>query len=63
MKKLKVLAVGLVLSLTGAVYAFSGAPTTPDSCAVKRDGSSCCKPNAVCCKGGDGACCKARRKA
>ncbi len=36
MKKLKVLAVGLVLSLTGAVYAFSGAPTTPDSCAVKR---------------------------
>ncbi len=41
MKKLKVLAVGMVLSLTGAVYAFSGAQITSDSCPMKRDAGSC----------------------
>ncbi len=61
MKKLKVLAIGLVLSLTGAVYAFSGAGNTPDSCPMKMDGSSCCKSDSSCCKGGDGACCKTKR--
>lgn len=55
MKKLKVLAISLVLSLTGAVYAFSGLQSTSDSCAISKDGN-CCKAEASCCKGGEGFC-------
>ncbi len=62
MNKLKVLAIGLVLSLTGAVYAFSGLQSASDSCAISKDGN-CCKAKASCCKGGEGFCCKFKKNA
>ena len=49
MKKLKLLAFGMVLSLTGAVYAFSGAAVS-DSCPMK-DSDCCKKAQRDCCKG------------
>ncbi len=60
MKKIKVLAMGLILGLTGVVYAVSNSQSAADSCAIKKDGSGCCKPNTSCCKDGNGSCCKAK---
>jgi hypothetical protein len=60
MKKINVLAIGLMLGLTGVVYAVGNSQSATDSCAIKKDGSSCCKPNASCCKDGNGSCCKAK---
>lgn len=53
MKKLKVLAVGMVLTLTGAIYAFSGAQAATDSCPMGggSDVADCCKKAVMdCCK-------------
>ncbi len=52
MKKLKLLAVGMVLTLTGAVYAFTGAQATTESCPMGGSGDAdCCKKAVMdCCK-------------
>lgn len=52
MKKLKLLAVGMVLTLTGAVYALSGAQAASDSCPMGGGGDAdCCKKAVMdCCK-------------
>jgi hypothetical protein len=52
MKKLKLLAVGMVLTLTGAVYAFTGAQAATDSCPMGGgDVADCCKKAVMdCCK-------------
>ncbi len=53
MKKIKLLAVGAVLTLTGAVYAFSGAQAATDSCLMGGSGdvADCCKKAVMdCCK-------------
>jgi len=50
MKKLKLLVVGMVLTLTGAAYAFSGAQASSDSCPM-GGGADCCKKAQMdCCK-------------
>lgn len=59
MKKIKILAVGLVLTLTGAVYAVTSSQVPADTCAFSKNGS-CCKPDAACCK--DGSCPMCRGK-
>jgi hypothetical protein len=60
MKKMKILAVGLMLTLTGAVYAFTSTQASSDTCALSRSGS-CCKPDAACCKDGSCPMCKGKK--
>lgn len=43
MKKIKILAVGLVLALSGVVYAFSGSESASDSCPLVQMGCPFCK--------------------
>ncbi len=51
MNKLKFLVVGTVLTLTGAVFAFSGAQTATDSCPMGGGDADCCKKAVMdCCK-------------
>lgn len=60
MKKMKILAIGLMLTLTGAVYALTTNQPTTDTCALSKD-SSCCKPDAACCKDGSCPMCKGKK--
>jgi hypothetical protein len=52
MNKLKLFVVGMVLTITGAVYAFSGAQAAPDSCPMSGgEVADCCKKAVMdCCK-------------
>jgi hypothetical protein len=43
MKKIKLMTVGLVLTLTGAVFAFSGSQTVTDTCPLVKMGCPLCK--------------------
>jgi hypothetical protein len=55
MNKLKLLAVGMVLTLTGAVFAFSGGQSAWDSCPMGGGDADCCKKaEASCCKKAEG---------
>ncbi len=60
MKRIKILAFGLVLGLAGAVYAAGGSSqSTPHACDMERAEASCCAPGASCCTGG--SCCTHKR--
>lgn len=61
MKRIKVLAFGLVLGLAGIVYAAgSGAQPTSQACDMNKAEASCCTPGASCCTGG--SCCTMHKR-
>ena len=61
MNRVKTLAIGLVLALTGVVYAAgsNAQQTTPQACDMTKGAASCCTEGASCCTGG-GSCCTAK---
>ena len=60
MKRIKILAFGLVLGLAGAVYAAGGsAQSRPHAGDTDRAEANCCAPGASCCTGG--SCCTHKR--
>jgi len=59
---MKALAIGLVLTLTGVVYAAGGSAqqqSAPQACDMNKGGESCCSQGSSCCAGG-GSCCKVK---
>lgn len=62
MNRVKTLAIGLVLALTGVVYAAGGSAqqSTPQACDMNKGAASCCTDGASCCTGGGGSCCTAK---
>ncbi len=61
MRKIKALAIGLVLGVAGFTYAAgNSAPTTAQSCNTEKMTASCCGQGASCCAGGGGSCCTAK---
>ena len=71
MRKIKLIAIALVMALAGFVYAFAQAQNKREACSMDKGAccaaecckaeNSCCKEGAACCKDG-AACCKAEGK-
>ncbi len=65
MRKIKALAIGLVLGVAGFAYAAGsdGAQTSTQACDTGKTTASCCGQGASCCANGGSACCTAKMAA